>query len=284
MLKRALICGVDSNSIGLKLATALSELGYATTVSNEGKFNEGNSARLQFEAEQNGNLATQFESVDFTSRTSVSEFIERLRAEEYDVVVCCSADLAVMPSGALRNEGVDFDFDQFNRVLQLTVTSVAAVALGLRDRIRKGGSITVLTSSAGFEGAFATLSYNASKAAVHNLVKSLANLLGSSKGVRVNGVAPGWIPPSDSAAATGVVALADALTPSAVRGSASHVISAVLYLIENDFHNGDIISVDGGIESSYLPYLLEYLQLQGKLTDDELSALVRKLRDAKHKV
>jgi NAD(P)-dependent dehydrogenase (short-subunit alcohol dehydrogenase family) len=284
MERSALICGADTNSIGLALAQSLLKKGYAVTIADEGKFKEGSKSREGILAETRGSNSPDFEQVDFSSNTSIEEFVSRLSAKEYDVVIHCSAALAATQQGGLRNEGVDFDVDQFNSVLQRNVTSIAAVSLGLRDQLRSGASIVVITSSAAFEGAFATISYNASKAAAHNLVKSLANILGPTRGVRVNAVAPGWIPPSDDAAATGVVALADALTPTNARGSAANVVAAVHYLVENSFHNGDIVAIDGGIESSYLPYLMEYLQLQGLLSNAELDQVIHLVQAAKVKV
>jgi NAD(P)-dependent dehydrogenase (short-subunit alcohol dehydrogenase family) len=190
------------------------------------------------------------------------------------VVINCASILATKSDGGLRNEFVEFDYSEFNRVMQYNVTAVAAICIGLKDHINPGGVIINVTSSAAQEGAFATISYNASKAAVNNLTKSLANTLGPSRGIRVNSIAPGWIPPSSDVAEEGVVALANTLTPSLATGSPDDVVAAVRYLIGASFQNGSIVTVDGGITSSYLAYMLEALQLQGSPTDETIRSLV----------
>ncbi len=119
---------------------------------------------------------------------------------------------------------------------------MAAICIGLKDHIKSGGVIINVTSSAAQEGAFAAISYSASKAAVNSLTKSLANTLGPSRGVRVNSIAPGWIPPSSDVVEEGVMALANALTPSLVAGRPSDVVAAVHYLIAAPFQNGSVRS------------------------------------------
>lgn len=96
-----------------------------------------------------------------------------------------------------------------------------------------GGCIVNITSSAAEEGGFATISYNASKAALKNLSKSLANNFGPYNGVRVNCVAPGWIPQSKDVVAGNVVELANKLTPLSTYGTPQDVAQAVINLIEN---------------------------------------------------
>ena len=54
-------------------------------------------------------------------------------------------------------------------------------------------------------------------------------------------------------AAEGVVALANALTPSLAGGRPGDVVAGVHYLIAAPFQNGSVLAVDGGITSSYLP-------------------------------
>ncbi|MGW5744581.1 SDR family NAD(P)-dependent oxidoreductase [Amycolatopsis sp. NPDC003861] len=284
MTKTALVTGMDTSVIAKSICSSLVRRGYSVVATSEGKFDEGKDDRVAFEAEHSEFPKVAFETVDFSSQNSIDSLITRLSKHTFEVVVNCAAILATKPDGALRNESAEFDYAEFSRVIQYNVTAVAAICLGLKDHICPGGTIVNVTSSAAQEGAFATISYNAGKAAVDSLTKSLANTLGTGRGIRVNSVAPGWIPASGDVAEEGVVALANALTPSQSVGDPQNVVMAVNYLIENKFQNGAILPVDGGITSSYLPYMLESLQLQGVQMDETIELLTSRIAQRKNEL
>jgi 3-oxoacyl-[acyl-carrier protein] reductase len=284
MTKTALVTGMDANAIAKRICISLVESGYEVVATSEGQYDVGKEDRVRFDADCTDFHPVAFESVDFYSEESLASLISRLSTRTYDVVVNCAAALATKRDGKLRDEFAEFDFSEFSRVLQYNVTAVAAICIRLKDHIKPGGVIVNVTSSAAQEGAFATISYNASKAAVNSLTKSLANVMGVSRGVRVNSIAPGWIPPSSNVAEDGVVALANALTPSLVAGRPEDVAVAVRYLIDAPFQNGSILAVDGGITSSYLTYLLESLQLQGTSVDETIKSLVSLIGQGKREL
>lgn len=280
MTKAALVTGMDTNVIAKSICSSLRKSGYEVVVASNGR-HEAGEEDLQFDAANSEIPPVSFEAADFFSEESLAALISRLSNRTYDVIVNCGAVLATAQDGSLRNEYREFDYSEFSRVLQYNVTAVAAICLGLKDNIKPGGVIINVTSGAAQEGAFATISYNASKAAVNSLTRSLANSMGLSRGVRVNGIAPGWIPPSGAVADVGVVALANALTPSLVAGRPEDVVAAVQYLIAAPFQNGSILPVDGGITSSYLVYMLESLQLEGLPMDEKIESLVALIRESK---
>lgn len=281
MNKTALVTGMETNIIAQHVCVNFLEAGYEVVATADPGY-DTNKVEAELQAIEKPRLS--FEIGSFYSSEGMSELVKRLSGRTYDVVVNCAAALASKPDGSLRNESIDFDYGEFNRVLQYNVTAMAAICLGLKDQIRPGGLIVNVSSSAAEEGAFATISYNASKAAINSLTKSLANVLGPSRGIRVNGIAPGWIPPGGDAAAEGVVALANALTPSLVTGKPGDVVNALNYLISAPFQNGSVLAVDGGIGSSYLSYMLESLQLQGTSVDDAIDSLVSLLSRAKREM
>ncbi|MFT4165676.1 MAG: SDR family oxidoreductase [Microlunatus sp.] len=280
MEKFALLTGMGSNSLARAIASALLHSGYSVVAATEGDFEAGSDARNAFESSDPKHSDIIYESADFSSGDGIDDLVRRASIRDYDVLVNCTTVLA-LSGDQLRNEGFDFSYDEFNRVLQTSVSSVAALCFGLATRIRAGGSIINVTSSAGKEGGFATISYNASKAAIDNLTKSLANVLGPSRGIHVNGLAPGWIPPSADAASGGIIALANALTPSLEIGQAEDAAKAALYLINSKFHNGTILPLDGGISSSYLPYMLESLELNGEPVKASIDSIAALAADAK---
>eukprot|EP00668_Euglena_longa_P038864 GGOE01049973.1.p1 GENE.GGOE01049973.1~~GGOE01049973.1.p1 ORF type:complete len:279 (+),score=60.50 GGOE01049973.1:34-837(+) len=91
------------------------------------------------------------------------------------------------------------------------------------------------------------IAYNASKAALIGLTKSLAKDL-ASHGIRVNGINPGAIGPWVEGVFSDT--LKDDLirsTPLGRFGTPEAVADAVLFLLRNDFVTGQIVNVDGGM-------------------------------------
>ena len=89
--------------------------------------------------------------------------------------------------------------------------------------------------------------YRATKAALEELTRQFAFELGP-RGVRVNAVAPGFIetPMTDAIAPQMRDKILSQVALGAF-GSPEAVAQAVCHLIENDFANGAIIAVDGGM-------------------------------------
>lgn len=265
---RAAITGMGSNAIAKAVGAYLVQAGYEVVAIVE-----------PGDVDVPTHLAV--EEVDFSSKESVALLISNLSKMNFDVVVNCTTVLALDQDRSLRDESEDFDYEEFVRVTTLSIAPVAALCLGLKDSLTENACIINITSSAGSEGGFVTLSYNASKAAIDNLTLSLANILGTTRGVRVNGIAPGWIPPTTDAASGSVVRLANAITPSRRIGEPGDVVSAVKYLLASPFQNGSIIPVDGGITSSYLPYAFERLQMRNEISDTDLDKLIGDLERTK---
>lgn len=110
------------------------------------------------------------------------------------------------------------------------------------------GSIVNISSMWGVSGGSCETAYSASKAAVIGLTKSLAKEVAPS-GVRVNCVAPGFVPTEMNAAlsAETVEAIREE-TPLMRTGSPEDIANAVLFLAGDgaSFITGQTLSVDGG--------------------------------------
>ena len=142
-------------------------------------------------------------------------------------------------------------------------------AAALRFRKQSWGRIVNIASINGMRGKFGQANYAASKGGVIALSKSMARELGKSS-VTVNCVAPGWIPKSSGVAAVGTRALADSITPVIPSGQNKDLAKAVIDIINNSSINGSTVVVDGGISSSYLPYMLESLLEKGDKSVDSV--------------
>lgn len=280
MKKNALVTGFDNSIIARETILLLAKRNYYIYATYENDKID----RAAFITENEIEGLISFEQIDYDSKETVNHIIEKLKNVKFDAIVNCYATLAETKSGGLRHEFFDFDFEEFGRVLNSNISTIAAICIGLKDSMVAGGCIVNITSSAAEEGGFATISYNASKAALKNLSKSLANNFGPYNGVRVNCVAPGWIPQSKDVVAGNVVELANKLTPLDLYGEPQNVAHAVLSLLENPYANNVNFGVDGGITSSYLMYLLESSDLSGNETDELMKTLIKLIGLAKESI
>lgn len=233
MKKSALVMGFDNSVIARESILLLINEGYYVVAGYE-----GDSINREKFVEDNGiSSEIEFAQINYSSGETVNTFISQVSNRKYTAIVNCYATLAETADKGLRHEFFDFDYVEFSRVMNANVAAIAAIVIGLKDNIVENGCIVNVTSSAAFEGAFATISYNASKAAIENLSKSLANNLGPYRNIRVNCVAPGWIPQSESVVEGNIVELANKCTPISQYGKAKDVAKAVLSLIDNEYAN-----------------------------------------------
>lgn len=138
----------------------------------------------------------------------------------------------------------DFDFEIWDRSLAVNLTAPNYLFHGFKSRF-EAASVVTITSTEGFIGSFGASAYAATKAAVHNLTKTLANVSGA-QGTRVNAVAAGWI--GGVMDTDDVFNMSRAITPLARLGAPEEIAQVVAFLLssESSFVNGSVITVDGG--------------------------------------
>jgi 3-oxoacyl-[acyl-carrier protein] reductase len=146
--------------------------------------------------------------------------------------------------------------EEWNRVFNVNVLGLFLVTRAAVPLLKRSpnGCIVNTCSIAGLRPSAQPLPYAASKAAVANLTKTLANALGPE--IRVNAVAPGWIE-GDWMKRTlgenyeGLMARRAKYTPLKRCCTEDDVAETMLSLIlTNHFVSGEIIIVDGGFSST----------------------------------
>ena len=185
---------------------------------------------------------TDSEETDRCARAIETEF------GAVDILVCC-AGIAI--SGVAAEATTD---DQWRRVIDINLNGVfwSCRAFGRGMLERRSGAIVNIGSMSGtiVNRPQEQASYNASKAAVHHLTKSLAAEW-ASRGVRVNAVAPTYIDTALTRYGMENPALAEAwldATPMGRIGRADEVAAVVLFLASDasSLMTGSTVLADAG--------------------------------------
>ena len=144
---------------------------------------------------------------------------------------------------------LDLQEDSFDALVALNLKAPIFLMKQFgREMARAGSGVIVnVTSVLARKGVAGSAIYRATKAALEELTRQFALELGP-RNVRVNAVAPGFIETPMTAdmaeerreRVRSEIALGQMGTPDAVAG-------AVCHLIENDYINGSVLAVDGGI-------------------------------------
>ncbi|MGA9117843.1 MAG: 2-dehydro-3-deoxy-D-gluconate 5-dehydrogenase KduD [Bacteroidota bacterium] len=204
------------------------------------------SATVAEEVKQLGRRATVV-TADLMEMQSIDGVIERA-VQEFGKV-----DILVNNAGIIRRTpAIDFTEKDWDDVLALNTKTVFFLAQkAARDMMkRKYGKIINIASLLAFQGGIIVPSYAASKGAVAQVTKALANEWAAS-GITVNAIAPGYMATNNTKAlredATRSRAILDRI-PAGRWGTPEDLQGAAVFLASpaSDYVNGHVLVVDGG--------------------------------------
>lgn len=186
-------------------------------------------------------------AVDLSSRAAVQKWLDQL------LETGPAIDILVNNAGAIRRAPAavhpDKDWDE---VLETNLHApwLLARALGARMVERRSGKIIFTASLLSFQGGITVPGYAASKGAIAQLTKALANEWAPFN-VQVNAIAPGYIATDNTAALRADPVRNPAILariPAARWGEPADLQGAALFLASSasNYVNGSILVVDGG--------------------------------------
>lgn len=240
--KVVLVTGA-SRGIGAATAMLLGQQGYNVAVNYHTQQAQANSVVHRIVAQ--GGKAAAFQA-DVSDESQVLGLFQNIQTELGAITHLVNNAGILMQQSAL----VDLSLERFNRVMQTNINSCFLCCREAVKQMVDGSAIVNVSSVAAKTGSpFEYTDYAASKGAMDTLTKGLA-LEVAAKGIRVNGVRPGFIY-TDMHASGGEPERVDRLAPAIPMkrgGQAAEVANSIAWLLSDDasYVTGSIIDVAGG--------------------------------------
>lgn len=241
--KTALVTGCNKG-IGKAMAVALAEAGAGIIgvsanmpLSGSDVENEIIAAGSSFKPYQ----------CDFSNRQSLKDFIE--------IVIADNAQIDILVNNAgmiLRNPAAEHSDEYWDKVMAVNLDAqfILAREIGKKMIGQGSGKIIFTASLLSFQGGVFVPGYAASKGAIASLIKAFANEW-ASKGVNVNGIAPGYIATDNTEALRNDPERSRSILsriPANRWGQPDDFKGVTVFLASaaSDYVNGTIVVVDGG--------------------------------------
>jgi 3-oxoacyl-[acyl-carrier protein] reductase len=161
-------------------------------------------------------------------------------------------DVLVSSVGTVAYRRQEFTIPVFRHVLDVNLTGVMHTCVRCHDRLKAArGRVVVVASMASFHATRGNPAYSASKGGLLTLVKTLADAWGRD-GIRVNGIAPGFVESKLTRVTRDDPALYEATlrrTPLGRWGTLEDMGQVALFLASpmSAFMTGAMLPVDGGM-------------------------------------
>ena len=149
------------------------------------------------------------------------------------------------PSGFQRHSLEDWE-----RILSINLTAVFHLSSIVVEKMlmKRTKGVIVNISSVSAQGNAGQSAYSAAKAGINALTAVWAKEL-SMMGIRVAAVAPGFIdmPSTRIALSEKVLSNIESKIPLRRLGQSEEIVEAVLMVLKNDYYNGKVLEIDGGM-------------------------------------
>jgi 3-oxoacyl-[acyl-carrier protein] reductase len=163
-----------------------------------------------------------------------------------------SLDVLVLCQGRVLYKRQEFEMPGFESVIDVNLNSLMACATRFRPLLsQSAGSLIIVSSTAAFHAARGNPAYAASKAGAVGLTRTLGQAW-ATDGIRVNGIAPGFVPTKMTRVTTENATRAEATLeriPLQRFGQPAEMASVALFLASSmsSYMIGQTIVVDGGL-------------------------------------
>jgi len=240
--KTAVVTGASSG-IGKAMAVGLAEAGADIVAMSRARDGEDDTGKIIT------NLGRKYQhyDTDLSDRKSLYSAIEKVKSD-FDKI-----DILINNAGTImRKPAAEHPDEYWDKVIEVNLNSQFIITREFgKDMVERGsGKIVFTCSLLTFQGGITVPGYAAGKGGLGQLVKAFANEW-ASKGVNVNGIAPGYIvTPNTKALREDPVrskAILDRI-PAGRWGEPEDFAGPAVFLSApaSDYMHGEIIVVDGG--------------------------------------
>lgn len=241
--KKVVLVTGGSRGIGKETALKFAENGYDVVINYVSEKTDIEGLKQEF---QEKGAETLIFKADVTNSMQVEEFIKQA-IEKFGKI-----DVLVNNAGITKdNLLMRMSEEEFDKVIEVNLKGTFIVTKAVTKYMMKKrqGSIINLSSVVGVAGNAGQCNYSASKAGIIGFTKSLAKEL-SSRNIRVNAVAPGFIETDMTAVLPDKVKeLIHEQIPLKRMGKASEVADVIYFLgsEQSTYITGQVINIDGGM-------------------------------------
>ncbi len=240
--KTALVTGCK-RGIGKAMAVALAEAG--ADIIGVSKTLEPSGSRVEQDVVKLGRRFRGY-ACDLGDRAAVRKFLGEIAAAP-------APDVLVNNAGTiLRKPAAEHPEEYWDQVIETNLNAQFLISreIGKRMLERGSGKIIFTASLLTFQGGVTVPGYAASKGAIGQLTKALANEW-APRGVQVNAIAPGYISTDNTAALRADPVRNTAILariPAGRWGDPDDLKGVVVFLASSasDYVTGSIVTVDGG--------------------------------------
>jgi 2-deoxy-D-gluconate 3-dehydrogenase len=239
--KVALVTGAAAG-IGAAIAEALADRGADVACHGNSRPADATAAAVKARSRKGAALVGDL-SDRATAAKLVTEVLERFGR----------IDILINNAGMIhRKPAIEHADDDWDKVLQVNLTSVFQLCkLSGKHMLEQGsGKIVNVASLLSFQGGVGVPAYTASKGAVAQLTKALANEW-APRGVNVNAIAPGYIETENTSALRQNPERFRQISeriPAGRWGTPADLTGAAVFLCSRagDYVHGHVLTVDGG--------------------------------------
>lgn len=184
---------------------------------------------------------------DFSNRGDVYKFIEKVKSDHPKI------DILVNNAGTiLRDPATNHSDEYWDKVIEVNLNAqfILSREIGKDMVANKSGKIIFTASLLTFQGGITVPGYAASKGAIGQLTKALANEW-AGQGINVNAIAPGYIATDNTEALRNDPQRAASILsriPQGRWGEPTDFVGPTVFLASkaSDYMNGATVLVDGG--------------------------------------
>jgi 2-dehydro-3-deoxy-D-gluconate 5-dehydrogenase len=241
--KTGLVTGCNKG-IGKAMAIALAEAGADIIGVSANLVLTGSDVEKEVNATGKNFKAYQ---CDFGDRVSLTNFTKKVVAENKTI------DILVNNAGTImRNPAAEHSDEFWDKVMAVNLDAQFIITREIgKKMIEQGSGKIIFTASLlSFQGGINVPGYAASKGAIASLIKAFANEW-ASKGINVNGIAPGYIATENTEALRNDAVRSKSILeriPANRWGETEDFKGVTVFLASkaSDYMNGTIVTVDGG--------------------------------------